>query len=299
MESVGGGEAKRRLLEQLRAGRSARPAHPELVALQPRGPKRPFFCVHPATGGVSCYADAARRFEQRPFYGLQPPGFDGECAPIEGVDGYVERYLAAIRSVQPEGPYLLGGWSAGGLISYQMARVLEREGQKVALLVMIDTWRPGTLASATPEVRDHVNALAVQHISVNRGRPVPYQVALDEVRAVEGRDLNMVHRLDIVFDILHRHGALPSTGAPMFDVYRAVMRSLAAYKMSPEPYHQPILLLRSARETPVSDPLLNWGSHAIDIEVIHVEATHYGVFSGETGVLVADTLRARLDATEL
>src|SRR5690606_29340174 len=52
-------------------------------------------------------------------------------------------YVAALRAAQPEGPYMLGGWSFGGLVAYEMARQLSAAGHEVALLALFDSWAPG------------------------------------------------------------------------------------------------------------------------------------------------------------
>jgi thioesterase domain-containing protein/acyl carrier protein len=78
----------------------------------------------------------------RPVYGLQARGLFGEHAPHETFDEMARDYCAEIRSVQPHGPYLLGGFSGGGLAAYAMARRLVAEGEAVALLVLLDTPLP-------------------------------------------------------------------------------------------------------------------------------------------------------------
>ena len=66
------------------------------------------------------------------------PG-DGRPASVEEM---AARYLRELRSVQPEGPYRLGGWSMGGLVAFEMARQLEHDGQEVELVALIDTPPP-------------------------------------------------------------------------------------------------------------------------------------------------------------
>jgi len=113
------------------------------IPLQPRGGGAPFFCVHPAGGGVLHYLDLARHLgEERPFYGLHAPGLYGERSPMGDVEGLAGAHLTAIRSVRPTGPYALGGWSFGGLVAFEMARRLRAEGERVALLALLDAVPP-------------------------------------------------------------------------------------------------------------------------------------------------------------
>ncbi|MCP4661410.1 MAG: hypothetical protein GY856_38900, partial [bacterium] len=100
-----------------------------LVAIRPEGSKTPFFCVHPVGGNVLCYDDLARRLGgDSPFYGLQVPDREGEFFLTE-IGEMAEHYVEAIREVQPEGPYRLGGWSMGGVVVFEMARRLAGENQ--------------------------------------------------------------------------------------------------------------------------------------------------------------------------
>src|SRR5205085_9460121 len=90
-------------------------------------------------GGVICYSRLARCLgDDQPFYGLQSPGLEGECQPISDMAGLAAHHVAAMRSVQPHGPYLLGGWSFGGLVAFEIARQMHQQGDEVALLALFD-----------------------------------------------------------------------------------------------------------------------------------------------------------------
>ncbi|WP_255208205.1 non-ribosomal peptide synthase/polyketide synthase [Myxococcus sp. AM009] len=116
------------------------------------GTEAPFFCVHPVGGNVLAYAELARLLgPERPFYGLQAQGLDGSKPPLGTVEEMAAAYVEAIRAVQPAGPYLLGGWSVGGVIAYEMARQLRERGDAVALLALIDAYTPAALTAAEPE----------------------------------------------------------------------------------------------------------------------------------------------------
>lgn len=116
-----------------------------LVAIQPHGPGRPFFCVHAAGGNVLNYFELAHRMRpDRPFYALQAQGLDGKREPYSRVEEMAAHYLREIHSLQPDGPYLLGGESFGGVVAFEMAQQLSAQGEEVALLVLLD-------APANPE----------------------------------------------------------------------------------------------------------------------------------------------------
>ncbi|MBO3461240.1 type I polyketide synthase [Aetokthonos hydrillicola] len=116
---------------------------PSLVALQSSGSEAPFFCVHPVEGVVSPYYELARLLgNEQPFYALQSVGIGDEEQPLTSIEEMANHYLKDLRSVQPEGPYRLGGWSFGALVAFEMALQLQRAGQKVDLLALIDMSPP-------------------------------------------------------------------------------------------------------------------------------------------------------------
>ncbi len=111
-----------------------------LIPLQPRGDKPPFFFVHGLGGDVFFLVDLAKRLApDQPIYGLQAAGRDGNAEPDTDVTSMAKRYLRAIRAVSPNGPYHLGGYSLGGLVAYEMARLLTESDEQVAILAILDT----------------------------------------------------------------------------------------------------------------------------------------------------------------
>lgn len=114
-----------------------------LVAIQPNGSNSAFFCIHPVFGVVFPYYElAAQLGKNQPFYGLQPIGLDGKTPPLKRIEDMAAHYIEALRSVQPHGPYYLGGWSFGGWVAFEMAQQLHQAGEEVALLAVLDTLAP-------------------------------------------------------------------------------------------------------------------------------------------------------------
>lgn len=74
------------------------------------------------------------------IYGLQAKGSDGRTAPLTHIKGMARYHLEGIKTVQPHGPYSLIGYSLGGLVALEIARLLSATGEKLALLVMIDSY---------------------------------------------------------------------------------------------------------------------------------------------------------------
>ncbi|WP_416398938.1 non-ribosomal peptide synthetase [Allohahella sp. A8] len=126
-------------LRQLAGQISRRACSPGLVVLnEGQSSHPPLFCLHQPSGEVHHYRPlvAAMPAEQ-PVYGIPLPR--GLNADNSSLTALAERYAAEIRQQQPQGPYHLCGWSMGGLLALELARQLERAGETVALLAMIDT----------------------------------------------------------------------------------------------------------------------------------------------------------------
>ncbi|MCW6010645.1 amino acid adenylation domain-containing protein, partial [Micromonospora sp. CPCC 205371] len=196
------------------AGLAARLGTPEtrhelevLLPLRAHGSRPPLFCVHPA-GGVSWpYAGLVRYLHpEQPVYGLQARGFTETGALPSSVEQMAADYIDQMRSVQPSGPYHLLGWSFGGLVAHAIATRLQREGEHVALLAVLDAYPIGldavdidralaiargevdasatSLTGTAPEVAD---AIVVNHIHLyNEFQPAPFHGDLLLFRADPG-----------------------------------------------------------------------------------------------------------------
>jgi thioesterase domain-containing protein/NAD(P)-dependent dehydrogenase (short-subunit alcohol dehydrogenase family) len=115
-----------------------------LVSMQTIGELPPFYCV-PGTGGSVLYlTDLARGFGKlgRPFYGLQAKGLDGHAKPLDNIEDIAALNIATIQTVQPHGPYYLGGHSFGCWVALEMARQLVQAGEQVARLIILDAGTP-------------------------------------------------------------------------------------------------------------------------------------------------------------
>ncbi|MFF3767584.1 amino acid adenylation domain-containing protein [Streptomyces sp. NPDC001922] len=124
-----------------------------LVPLRSRGDGTPLFCIHPAGGDIAGYRDlaAADGALRRPLYALQAPVTkSGE--PDRSIGRLASHYLAAIRSVQPAGPYLLLGWSMGGVVAFEMARLLADRGERTAMLVLVESYLAGQVPDEDEDV---------------------------------------------------------------------------------------------------------------------------------------------------
>ncbi|WP_158945459.1 thioesterase domain-containing protein [Granulicella sp. S190] len=115
---------------------------PSLIALQSLGEHTPVFLIHPAAGTVGCYSALAEEIrDKRPIYAIQSDRIgNGRPSDVE-LPELANRYLEMIKAVQKSGPYLLGGWSSGGAVSYEMARQLELQHEQVDRLILLDCYQ--------------------------------------------------------------------------------------------------------------------------------------------------------------
>ncbi len=114
-----------------------------LVPIQPEGTKPPLFCVHPIGGNVlEYYSLAAHLGKEQPVYGLQSLGLDGKTTPLRSIEAMAAHYITEMKMVQPQGPYYLVGYSFAGLVVYEIAQQLNRQGEQVALLALLDRISP-------------------------------------------------------------------------------------------------------------------------------------------------------------
>ena len=110
-----------------------------LVAIQPHGKSLPLFCVQ---------GDEANRTlpkhlgPDRPFYAFQHQGGDGKRIALDRVETIAGHFVDELKQARPHGPYLLCGYSFGGIIAYEMAQQLVAQGASVPLLTLFDTYAP-------------------------------------------------------------------------------------------------------------------------------------------------------------
>ena len=105
-----------------------------LIPIQPNGSKPPFFWVH----GEASDAFLSRYLDpDQPLYGILHQSHDGQPARYTTVQDIAAHYLREIRTVQPQGPYFLGGYCFGAMVAFEMAQQLKNQDEKVAFLVLL------------------------------------------------------------------------------------------------------------------------------------------------------------------
>ncbi|HXG50498.1 MAG TPA: amino acid adenylation domain-containing protein [candidate division Zixibacteria bacterium] len=146
-----------------------------LVPIQPNGSKPPFFWVH----GHATNSSLARCLgPDQPVYALIPQALDGKAARYTSVEEIALQYLEEIRSIQPRGPYFLGGYSFGGMLAFEMARQLRNRGEEVSLLALLD--------GIAPALSGNSSTLGISAIRASCGNLAGWRRICDKLQRLQG-----------------------------------------------------------------------------------------------------------------
>jgi len=122
-----------------------------LVAIQPKGHKRPIFLVPPAATTSLRFAQVAQHLgTERPIFSFESMGMDGISKPHDRVEVMAAHYIREMRLLQPQGPYLIGGMCFGAFVALEMAQNLQAQGEEVAQLVIMDAPAPPATPAPQP-----------------------------------------------------------------------------------------------------------------------------------------------------
>jgi amino acid adenylation domain-containing protein len=227
-----------------------KPLWSSLVAIRPAGAKPPFFFVHPIGGNVLNFSGFCGHFgPDRPIYGLQARGLNGEEIPHIDVKEMAADYVRSIRSVQPEGPYYIGGFSAGGVVAYEMAQQLEAAGQHVATLALLDT------LVLTRHLKDGPLGRRLRHAArtIRMNLRYAWRMSLPEFVKRKSSNVRMRSRL-LLWAIGERFGRRIQPSR--LTAEEAFLLALRRY--TPEPYQGNATLFRAGDGSNYPDPKLGW-----------------------------------------
>ncbi len=245
---------------------SAKPAgQSSLVAIQPAGDLRPLFLIHPAGGHVFPYVQLAQSLGlNQPCYGLQARGLEEGQVPHTRIEEMAAYYIDALQSVQAEGPYRLGGWSAGGVVAFEMAQQLHARGHKVNLLALLDARIPSSEEDFADEdfeatlLADFIRYFGLSMNSQESLARLPKDELL--TRVLEQAKLAGLVPPDVQASQAH----------PFIELCKADFRATQSYV--PQRYPGRITLFKASQELAEisSDPTLGWGKLAAGGAEVHV-----------------------------
>ncbi|NIP26446.1 MAG: amino acid adenylation domain-containing protein [Phycisphaerae bacterium] len=278
-----------------------------LVAIQPSGTNPPLFFVHAHGGNVVGYYDLARHLgPDQPFYGVQAQGLDGESAGKQRFEDMAAHYIEEIRTVQPRGPYFLGGWCLGGNVAFEMAQQLQAQGEEVALLAMVQSTHssyPRYLPNITwfrrliYRIIERIDLEVSNFLEVETKAKWPY-LATRAKRAITIIQAKVEKIIAALLPQFQGH-IVHSQAYTLETLKEAHAEAYRNYKAKP---YQGYVMLFRAKKQPLGiypDPKLGWGELIEGGLEIH-EAPGYriGLLSEPRVRIVAEQLRACLEKAQ-
>jgi thioesterase domain-containing protein/acyl carrier protein len=248
----------------------------------------PFFCVHGSGGNVLNFRDLSQAMgRSQPFYGVQAAGIDGIERPHRSIEEMATAYLEEIYQVQPDGPYLLGGYSGGGLVAFEMAHQITAAGGSVALVVLFDTFPP-VIPERRMTFRDRLGRALTERFSY-------FGWAVK--RRLDAR--NWAQSMVKIDEIVARDQVVPS------DLREAQLThafTTASLRYVLRPWKGHVVLMR-AGDLPYAFQLLGesygWDTVVEDgFELVQVPGNHDTLVLEPNATTLVRELRATLDATQ-
>jgi amino acid adenylation domain-containing protein len=268
-----------------------------LVPIQTQGSKPPLFVVHGAEGNVLLYRGLAESLgNDQPVYGLQSQGLDGGDVFEPKLESIAARYREEIQSVQPAGPYYLGGYCLGGTIAFEIALQLRRAGESVALLALFESYnvQRGPAVSTTLRVIHKAENLYFQARNLLlSGGSVKF---IAEKLRVE------VSRLAVHFDILRErivHRFHPSHGVSYRHLRIQVANHQAQAAYRPVPYDGRITLFKPKMHyRDFNDPHFGWEGLAVQgVQIVDMPNYPRGSLNQPFVRVLADRLKTEIEKT--
>lgn len=229
-----------------------------VVPLQLQGPHPPFFCVHPGGGTVVWYRDLARHLApDQPFYALESLGLEGEQPPFDRIEAMATHYIQALQTVQPQGPYQMGGWCFGAVVAFEMAQQLQQLNHAVSALVLIDM----NIGAAEDSTEIELLQADVPFFLRLFQRHLPHLsdtlAGLDSL-SVDEQLLHLLEQVKAAQKLPPDFGLVQTKR--LLAVFRGHVQALAAYQ--PQPYGGKAILLQAdqGEAAEAADPTLGWSN---------------------------------------
>lgn len=292
----------RQCIEQLTGGSKA---HTQLlVPIVPGGSKPALFLFHSHGGNVLEYYRLATLVgKDRPVYALQCQGVDGTPLVLTTVEEMAKTYIAEIRTVQPNGPYHLGGYCFGGVLAVEAARQLRAAGLQVGSVVMINSATAEHVArkrSLLPPARGAIRVAERLSLEYSKLTGIPWSEKFRQVQSRVQRSWQLagVHARRGFARLIRPFGMQLSHVSTTDHLEQLGDNNDAAwYRYTPQRYDGDVLFFRACKQsrTSVDDPLLGW-SAVLNGRISHVDAPGFrqNLLSEPVVTQIADKIRTHL-----
>ncbi|MFY7904742.1 MAG: alpha/beta fold hydrolase, partial [Burkholderiaceae bacterium] len=261
-----------------------------LVPIRPDGHSTPFYIVHGAGGNVLFLWSAVRSLPpHQPVYGFQAVGLDGSDRPDASIQAMADRYVAELLAARPQGPFLLGGYSGGGLIALEMANRLQTAGHDVPCVVLFDSIAPqhiippprerllnvlgNAMQSGLPALRPYLGKLARRWGRKHLGSLWPESAEEVAARAAEAA-------------LLGYHDVSDSGLVDLTPHFDRIVR-----QWQPGRYAVDTVLLRVEQDWPKYQPDYYWSRYiSRPIDIVTVPGDHHAMFAPRNSQALAERL---------
>ena len=240
--------------------------HSPLVPIRKSGSKPALFLIHPVGGSVWCYRTLAEHLgSDQTVYGLQAKGLYDKKLD-ETIPTMANRYREAIETVQPEGPYHLGGWSMGGVIAFEMARRWREKGQAIGLLTLMDSYPRLDRVGDEFSIKEFAEDILGLYFT-------------KDSKEWDGfRTLNEEEQWQYLIELEQNHSGMNTETAEktlqqLKWVYDANSKAALAYK--PGDYDGEVLLFTASESTWDGPKDRDWGKISAKVEQHEIEGSHY------------------------
>jgi len=265
-----------------------------VVQLAGSNPGLPWVVIHGADGRARRFRALAEQLgAERRVYALQAPDTNDESTRLTSVEAWVERYLAELSSVAPNGVFGVIGFSAGGPIAFELARRLEAAGSAPSHLVLLDSLAPDRMRLPEDEaglLLDYLASLALLEAS-GSAASIPERGAL----LAELRPLTLRQQLSALARFAPS-GAWSEQQLPAIERSFRLFCSLsrAAASFVPSRYRGLSLVVRASAGagTLEADPLLGWGRYLPAVSGVELSCGHDAVLSEPHVAAVSEKLLA-------
>jgi len=274
--------------------------HSTLVPIQPHGNNPPFFCVSGVFGNVfDLYQLAHYMGTEQPFYGLRSLGIEENVLPYIQMADIAAHHIKALQTIQAQGPYLIGGYSFGGKVAFEMAQQLLQQGHEVSLLAIIDIHV--VVPDKEKEVSQWNEVQTIIEFAKIYGSALGKDLNTDTICSLTGHE-----QLRYLLERLKALGqTLSETELKQrLSVYKANLQAAEEYVVNEIPI--PIIFLRASEFEPnndflqdeattVADPTWGWEQVSASIELEVIPGSHFTMMTEPYVRILAERLKICLD----
>lgn len=267
-----------------------------LMPIRPQEGKPTLFLVHGAGGNVLLYRELADAIGPKiSIYGFQSQGLDRRTRPLRSIEEMAEHYVRELRGFQPEGPYHIGGYCMGGAVIFEMARLLQKQGARVGLVALLDSYNlstvknNGTDSSGSSRLRQKIR-FHISNLLGLKAREVPDYLGEKIRMAIELSRAMLTARFN------RRAASNTTTGEGSAEVMIQKINDQAVWEYIPKSSPVPITVFRPRTNYDfMPDLQLGWGNVASGgIDLVTLPVNPHAMLITPCAKILGEEIRKRI-----